>query len=185
VPSLNSLSKVRRTIPGARFYASRVLPASCMTLAFALSAAPLWGLRKLRSPFFPNLFPVLRQRRPYLRRSAFEGRSPLFDRQNGAQPGNEGIEILLSHLANWNLGSLIRDRQSLWGWRDPALSGSTRQLRASSHRPEQASIAANVNDNCMFPLFDARFECHHACERTGGPPCAGVSRSGRCLLRER
>ena len=173
-------------MPGARLYASRLLPASCMTLAFAaLSAAPFCGLRKLGSPFFPNHFPVLRQRRPHLRRSAFEGRSPLFDRRNGAQPGNEGIEILLSHLANWNLGSLIRDRQSFWSWRDPALSGSKRQLRASTHRPEQASIAANVNGNCMFPLFGARFGCHHARERTGGPPCAGVSRSGRCLLRGR
>jgi hypothetical protein len=37
----------------------------------------------------------------------------------------------------------------------------------------------------MFPLFGARFGCHHARERTGGPPCAGVSRSARCLLRGR
>jgi hypothetical protein len=45
VPSHNSLSKVRRTIPGSRFYASRVLPALCMTLAFAaLSAAPFGDL---------------------------------------------------------------------------------------------------------------------------------------------
>jgi len=51
--------------------------------------------------------------------------------------------------------------------------------------PDHASIAANVNDNCVFPLFAARFGCHHPRERTGGPPCAGVSRSGRCLLRGR
>jgi hypothetical protein len=37
-----------------------------------------------------------------------------------------------------------------------------------------ASIAANVDDNCMLPLFGARFGCHHARERTGGPPCAGT-----------
>ena len=36
--------------------------------------------------------------------------SPLFNRRNGAQPGNEGVEILLSHLANWNLRGLIRVR---------------------------------------------------------------------------
>jgi len=51
--------------------------------------------------------------------------------------------------------------------------------------PDNASIAANVNDNCVFPLFAARFGCHHPREMTGGPPCAGVSRSGRCLLRGR
>src|SRR5258708_761155 len=51
--------------------------------------------------------------------------------------------------------------------------------------PDHASIAANVNDNCVFPLFAARFGCHHPREMTGGPPCAGVSRSGRCLLRGR
>ena len=50
--------------------------------------------------------------------------------------------------------------------------------------PEHTSIAANVNDNCVFPLFSARFGCHHLRERMGGLPCAGVSRSGWCLLRE-
>src|SRR5260370_13440250 len=49
--------------------------------------------------------------------------------------------------------------------------------------PDHASIAANVNDNCVFPLFAARFGCHHPREMTGGPPCAGVSRSRRCLWR--
>src|SRR5947209_8133002 len=56
-----------------------------------------------------------------------------------------------------------------------ARPGSTRQFRASTNLPEQASIVANKDDNCIFLLFGARFGCHHARERTGGPPCAGVS----------
>jgi hypothetical protein len=35
----------------------------------------------------------------------------------------------------------------------------------------------------LFPLFGVCFGCRHARERTGGPPYAGVSRSGRRLLR--
>ena len=54
--------------------------------------------------------------------------------------------------------------------------------------PEHASIAANVNDNCVFRLFAARFGCHHPRERIregrhalvclgwGGACCGGDSR---------
>lgn len=31
-----------------------------------------------------------------------------------------------------------------------------------------------MNDNCVFPLFAARFGCHHPRERAGGPPCVSV-----------
>jgi hypothetical protein len=58
-------------------------------------------------------------------------------------------------------------------------------LAEVARRFSDASIAANVNDTCVFSLFAARFGCHHPRERTGGLPCAGLSRSGRCLLRGR
>ena len=47
--------------------------------------------------------------------------------------------------------------------------------------PDHASIAANVNDNCVFPLFAARFGCHHPRERTGGRDAlVYLGRGGAC-----
>ena len=47
--------------------------------------------------------------------------------------------------------------------------------------PEHASIAANVNDNCVFRLFAARFGCHHPRERTGGRDAlVYLGRGGAC-----
>src|ERR1700737_2510967 len=43
----------------------------------------------------------------------------------------------------------------------------------------------NVNGKYVFPLFAVCFACHHPLETTGGPSCAGVSRSGRWLSRAR